>query len=76
MNADAIRAAITHSRQRVLATGEHPSYCKGCAAERELEALLDVAEAAREAIDKTSMIYPAGGLDALEAALTRVAGEQ
>jgi hypothetical protein len=34
--------------------------------------LLDLIEAAQETVDKTSMIYPMGGLDKLEETLARV----
>lgn len=36
--------------------------------------LLDLIEAAQETVDKTSMVYPMGGLDKLEEALARVNG--
>jgi hypothetical protein len=39
-HADTIRPEIRHTRLRVLGTGEHPSNCKGCAADTALEALV------------------------------------
>lgn len=36
------------------------------------DALVDIAQAAREVVDTTSMIHPAGGMDRLELALARL----
>jgi hypothetical protein len=38
--ADSIRPQIRHTDTVVLGTGAHPSFCKGCAAARSLDALV------------------------------------